>query len=103
MTAAGDLTTREAAILLGVHTRTITTYADSGRLPHSKLPSGHRRFKRVDVEALRDRGATGDGLVPIWCADRDHGLIVFALPGSRAYCARCKSWFVSEPAPEPAA
>ena len=46
------LTTGEAAATLGVFPTTIIRYADRGELPVRRLPSGHRRFRRRDVEAL---------------------------------------------------
>lgn len=51
-----DLTTAEAAAVMGVHEETMRRYADAGRVRHRKLPSGQRRFRRVDVEAARDAG-----------------------------------------------
>lgn len=48
------LTTSEAAEILSVSEETIRTYADDGRLACFRLPSGHRRFRREDVEALLD-------------------------------------------------
>lgn len=48
------LTVSEAARLIGVSTRTILRYQESGRLPAHRLPSGHRRFRLADVEALID-------------------------------------------------
>lgn len=46
------LTTRQVADMLGVSPATVVTYADSGVLRCFRLPSGHRRFRRADVEAL---------------------------------------------------
>jgi len=48
------LTTGEAAEILAVSEETVRNYADDGTLACFRLPSGHRRFKRVDVEALLD-------------------------------------------------
>jgi len=48
------LTTHQAAQILGVSRSTIVTYADSGALRSFRLPSGHRRFRRSDVEELLD-------------------------------------------------
>lgn len=47
-----SLTVGDAAELIGLHPNTIRIYADSGRLPCRRLPGGHRRFRRSDVEAL---------------------------------------------------
>jgi excisionase family DNA binding protein len=41
----------EAADLLGVHPATVRTWGDKGELPMQRTPGGHRRFRRVDVEA----------------------------------------------------
>lgn len=46
------LTTRQAAAILGVSASTVIAYADRGVLRSFRLPSGHRRFRREDVEAL---------------------------------------------------
>lgn len=46
------LTPGQAAALAGVTTRTILRYASDGRLPSVELPTGHRRYRRADVEAL---------------------------------------------------
>lgn len=43
----------DAARLLGVSTRTLTRYADAGRIRFTVLPSGHRRYRLADLEALR--------------------------------------------------
>lgn len=51
---ADELTTAEAADILGVSTSTVVHYADTGQLPCRRLPSGHRRYLRADVEALTE-------------------------------------------------
>ena len=43
----------EAADLLGVHDSTLRRWADEGRLPAIRFPSGVRRFRADDVEHLR--------------------------------------------------
>jgi excisionase family DNA binding protein len=56
---------REAARRLGVHENTIRRYADRGLLESVRLPSGVRRVRRADVEALDAAGAgTTDTLPP---------------------------------------
>jgi 8-oxo-dGTP diphosphatase len=52
----GDLlTTTEAAKLLGVDRSTVTRYVRLGKLPAVRLPSGHARIRRADVDrVLRD-------------------------------------------------
>jgi excisionase family DNA binding protein len=57
MTHVGQeyLTSSEAAKLIGIHPNTLRGYADQNLLPHMRLPGGHRRFQRVDVEAFLTR------------------------------------------------
>ncbi len=49
------VTLREAAESLGVHESTVRRYADRGLIDAARLPSGVRRLRRSDVEALRPR------------------------------------------------
>jgi DNA-binding transcriptional MerR regulator len=46
------LTPGEAAAIAHVTVRTIHRYGTAGLLGFIKLPSGHRRYVREDVEAL---------------------------------------------------
>jgi excisionase family DNA binding protein len=48
---------REAAERLGVHESTVRRYADRGLIHAARLPSGVRRLRRADVEALSRRVA----------------------------------------------
>lgn len=43
---------REVALLFKVDPKTVTRWAKSGRLTPVVLPSGHRRYRMSDVEAL---------------------------------------------------
>lgn len=43
----------EAALLLGIHTKTLTRMAQAGSIKSVLLPSGHRRYVREDIDALR--------------------------------------------------
>ena len=43
---------REAAVYLGVHIKTIQRWAESGRLPAWRLGNQYLRFRRGDVEAM---------------------------------------------------
>lgn len=43
----------EAAKRLKISQGTLRGYADKGIIPVVTLPSGHRRFRRSDVEELR--------------------------------------------------
>lgn len=47
------VTLREAAESLGVHESTVRRYADRGLIGAARLPSGVRRLRRADVEALK--------------------------------------------------
>jgi excisionase family DNA binding protein len=47
------VTLREAAQSLGVHESTVRRYADRGLIHAARLPSGVRRLRRADVEALK--------------------------------------------------
>jgi excisionase family DNA binding protein len=46
---------REVAQLLCVTARTVSRWADQGRIPHIVTLGGHRRFRRADVLRLRDQ------------------------------------------------
>ena len=48
------LTPRDAARILCVSGRTVSRWADQGRLPHIVTLGGHRRFRRSDVEKALD-------------------------------------------------
>lgn len=46
------MSVRKAARRLGVHDNTVRRYADRGLIRAVRLPSGVRRLRREDVEAL---------------------------------------------------
>lgn len=46
------LTTGEAARLLEVSIDTLRRWGEAGRIPMSRTPTGSRRFRRADVEAI---------------------------------------------------
>ena len=51
------LTPTQVAQLFGVNPRTVTRWANSGRLGFIRTPGGHRRFRRSEITALlTDRG-----------------------------------------------
>lgn len=54
--ASGDpeelLKAPAVAAILGVTDETVRRWAELGRLRHIVLPSGQRRFRRADVEAI---------------------------------------------------
>ncbi|HEY4073560.1 MAG TPA: response regulator [Herbaspirillum sp.] len=53
-----DVTTREAAEMLGVSLRTAQLWVERGRLRAWKTAGGHRRIERASVEALRTNSMT---------------------------------------------
>ena len=55
-----EMTTPQAAAILGVAPATIRIWTDTGELPHWRTPGGHRRFTEDDVLALRDRRKSGE-------------------------------------------
>jgi excisionase family DNA binding protein len=57
---ASEMTTPQAAAILGVAPATVRIWTDTGELPHWRTPGGHRRFTEDDVLALRDRRKTGE-------------------------------------------
>ena len=63
---------REVARTLGVHENTIRRWEQRGLLPAVRLPSGVRRFRTEDVEAVRAEMFSGfaslhedDDVVPV--------------------------------------
>jgi excisionase family DNA binding protein len=46
------MTPAEVCALLNISERTLWRYQDDGHIAAVRLPSGHRRFRRADVEAL---------------------------------------------------
>jgi excisionase family DNA binding protein len=48
------MTPAEVARLLGVAPRTVSRWADQGRISHSVTLGGHRRFLRSDIVKLLD-------------------------------------------------
>lgn len=44
---------RDAAAQLGVSVATLRRWADAGKVPAARMPSGHRRFRAADVAKLR--------------------------------------------------
>jgi excisionase family DNA binding protein len=52
MSTASILNTAEVARLFGVHPKTVSRWAESGKVPSFRTVGGHRRFKAVDVEKL---------------------------------------------------
>lgn len=44
----------EAAALLGVHVQTLRNYAEAGHISFTRTLGGERRFRRGDVEDLRE-------------------------------------------------
>lgn len=48
------LTIGEAARVLSVSVDTLRRWADAGRIPVVVLPTGHRRFRPEDIDAIRE-------------------------------------------------
>lgn len=48
-----DLRPVDVARLLGVHPDTVRRWADAGVLPYWRSPTGQRRFRRADIDAVR--------------------------------------------------
>lgn len=46
------LAPREAAAALHVHSRTLQRMAERGELSPVFLPSGHRRYRKSDIDAI---------------------------------------------------
>lgn len=49
-----------AALIAGVHPKTLNQWADEGRIAVRRTPGGHRRYRRSDVEALLDASAAAN-------------------------------------------
>jgi excisionase family DNA binding protein len=67
--ASRMLTTREAALRLGVSLRTVQLWVEASILPAARTPGGHRRIPYNAVEAL----AMSMGLEPLPMASQLHG------------------------------
>lgn len=52
MTDTDLLTTSAAAAVLGVSDETVRRWADERKIRHVRLPSGHLRFRRPDLDAV---------------------------------------------------
>lgn len=51
----GELVTPgEASAMLRVGVKALSVWADAGKLTVLRLPNGHRRYYRAEVEAIRD-------------------------------------------------
>lgn len=53
MNAKRLLSITEAANLLDVHYQTLRAWADTGKVPVVRLPSGYRRFEPEVIERVR--------------------------------------------------
>ena len=49
---------RDVADVFGVSTDTVTRWANAGRIPVYVMPSGHRRYKRADIDAILAKQAS---------------------------------------------
>lgn len=98
------LTTREAAVALGVSVSTARRWSDEGRLRTTKTSGGHRRFRLADLRDLARRSraparlrlaAAPEGPLPASAEilDAHRGLLAVAIPtlyenGSTGWFAR---------------
>jgi excisionase family DNA binding protein len=48
------LTTSEVAAIFGVGAKSVTRWANAGKLTCKRTPGGHRRYSAAEVYALRD-------------------------------------------------
>lgn len=55
----GDLSTAEAADLLGVHHKTLIEWAKTGKVPAVKTPGGWYRFHRSALEEFVAASSSG--------------------------------------------
>lgn len=46
------MTAEQVAALIPVHPETVRRWSREGKIPVVRLPSGRKRYRRVDVEAL---------------------------------------------------
>jgi excisionase family DNA binding protein len=69
-----NLTSREAARLLGVSEASVKRWADGGLLPTLKTAGGHRRFRLEDVAAFRREGLSRVNAGPRATGDAPEGL-----------------------------
>jgi excisionase family DNA binding protein len=62
---AGTLTPAEVAAAFKVDRKTVTTWANTGRLSSIRTPGGHRRYDAAEVNALlAERAASGRKYLP---------------------------------------
>lgn len=47
-----NLTPRDVAAQLGIHKETVIVWANAMKIPCTRLPNGHRRFRQSDVDAI---------------------------------------------------
>lgn len=50
------MTPREAGDILCVDPKTVGRWADAGKIRHTRLPSGHRRYYADEVREIAERG-----------------------------------------------
>lgn len=101
MTEEKTLSVQEAADLLGVHIKTVRSWADRGLIPVLRWPNGWRRFRRADLDAARvamgvEQPAPDDELYATVENPPEHIPVGTALTGAGAttVCPTCRSWLV---------
>lgn len=55
------LTSSQVAEIFHVHPKTVRRWAESGKLSSVRTASGHRRYRRLEVEALYQQAHEGRG------------------------------------------
>lgn len=60
ITPTALLTPREVAALFHVDAKTVTRWADSGKLHPVRTLGGHRRYRADEVQSLLAAGQSGD-------------------------------------------
>ena len=53
-----EITTSEAAKILGVTSRTVRNWASEGKLPCTYTEGGHRRFSAAEVQSFLEQKST---------------------------------------------
>ena len=53
---AWTMSPAQVADILGIHRDTVRLWTDKGMIPCWRTPTGHRRYRRADVDALIELG-----------------------------------------------
>lgn len=55
---AWNLTPKDVAQQLGLHRKTVIAWSNDLRIPCTRLPNGHRRFRQSDIDQIIALGRT---------------------------------------------